>query len=78
MTAIPPAAMALTSALGRFDRASVRMVEAATGAGDPAAALVDVVQAKAEVSAGVALVRFTDEMYKALLDVAREPRRRRK
>lgn len=76
MTAIPPAAMALTSALGRFDRASVRMIGAAIGAGDPEAAVVDVAQAKAEVSAGVAVVRFSDAMYKALLDIAREPERR--
>ena len=76
MTAIPHAAMALTSALGRFDRASSRFVEAVTGAGEPEAALVEMVQAKAQVQAGVAVVKFADEMWSALLSLSREPRRR--
>ncbi|MBL8537546.1 MAG: hypothetical protein JNM59_09110 [Hyphomonadaceae bacterium] len=67
MTAIPHAALALTSALGRFDRASLRTVEAATGVGEPEAALVDLIEAKTQVKASVAVVRFADEMWKALL-----------
>lgn len=78
MTAIPHAAQALTSALDRFGHASVRVLEAVTGADDEAAseALVDVIEAKTQVKAGVALVRFSDEMFDALLEIAREPQPR--
>lgn len=76
MTAIPHAAMALTSALGRFDRASSRFVEAVTGAGEPEAALVELVEAKTQVQASVAVVKFADEMWDALHAMSREPPRR--
>lgn len=76
MTAIPHAALALTSALGRFDRASSRFVEAVTGAGEPEAALVELIEAKTQVQAGVAVVKFADEMWSALLSLSREPKRR--
>jgi hypothetical protein len=70
MTAIPHAALALTSALGRFELAGSRLLEAATGSGDGAeAALVEKIEAKAQAKAGVALVRFADEMYQALLEI---------
>jgi hypothetical protein len=73
MTAIPHAALALTSALGRFEFAGSRLLEAATGAGDAAeAALVDLIEAEAQAKAGVALVRFADDVYRALLDIGRE------
>ena len=75
MTAIPHAAQALTSALDRFELASVRVLGAVTGADDAAAseALVDVIEAKTQAKAGVALLRFSDEMFDALLEIAREP-----
>jgi hypothetical protein len=76
MTAPPHAAWALTSALGRFDRASARLVEAATGEGEPEAAMVEMAEAKTQVEAGVAVVKFADEMWNALMEIAREPRRR--
>lgn len=76
MSAIPHAAEALTSASGRFEHASVRLLEAASGAADPAAmgaAIVDMAQAKMQFKAGLAVLRFSDEMYQALIDIAREP-----
>jgi flagellar hook protein FlgE len=80
MTAIPHAARALTSALGRFERASTRTLEAATGVGDDtdiAATVVEMIEAKTQVKAAVAIVRFSDEMWKALLELQREERPRR-
>lgn len=77
MTAIPHAAVALTSALGRFDSAASRAVEAATGADDAALgeAMVDLIEAKTQVKASVAVIRFADEMWDALLAIGREPKR---
>lgn len=72
MTAIPHAVVALTSALDRFERASSRMLGAVTGSdGDAGTALVDMTTAKTQAKAGVAVIRFSDEMYKALLDIGR-------
>jgi len=74
MSAIPHAAEALTSASGRFERSSARLLEAASGAGgDIAAPLVEMAQAKTQMKASVAVIRFADEMYQALLDIGREP-----
>jgi hypothetical protein len=76
MTAIPHASLALTSALGRFERAGSRLLGAATGAGEaPAPALVEMIEAKTQLKAGVAVVRFADEMYEALLEIGRERER---
>ena len=78
MTAIPHAALALTSALDRFGHASVRVLEAVTGAGDAdlGGALVEMTEAKTQAKAGVAVIRFADEMYEALLEIGQEPQRR--
>lgn len=78
MTAIPHAALALTSALDRFGHASVRVLEAVTGADDTdlGAALVEMSAAKTQAKAGVAVIRFADEMYEALLAIGQEPQRR--
>ncbi len=77
MTAIPHAAQALTSALDRFELASVRVLEAVTGAedGNLGAALVDLSTAKTQAKAGVMVIRFADEMWDALLDIGRETQR---
>ncbi|MDZ4691216.1 hypothetical protein [Terricaulis sp.] len=77
MTAIPHAAQALTSALDRFELASVRVLEAVTGAedGNLGAALVDLSTAKTQAKAGVMVIRFADEMWDALLDIGRGPQR---
>lgn len=78
MTAIPHAALALTSALDRFGHASARVLEAVTGADDAdlGAALVEMTAAKTQAKAGVAVIRFADEMYEALLQIGQEPQRR--
>ena len=78
MTAIPHAALALTSALDRFGHASTRVLEAVTGADDAAMseALVEMTEAKTQAKASVALIRFADEMYEALLEIGQEPQRR--
>ena len=78
MTAIPHAALALTSALDRFGHASVRVLEAVTGAdeSDLGAAVAEMSTAKTQAKAGVALIRFADKMYQALLEIGQEPQRR--
>ena len=78
MTAIPHAALALTSALDRFELAGSRVLEAVTGGDDAALAegLVLMTEAKTQAKAGVALVRFSDEMFEALLEIGREPQGR--
>ena len=77
MTAIPHAGMALTSALDRFEHASLQVLEAVTGASDAniAEGFVAMSAAKTQVKASVALVRFADEMYDALLEIGQEPKR---
>jgi hypothetical protein len=69
MTAIPHAALALTSALDRFGHASARVLEAVTGADDRdlGAALVEMTEAKMQAKA---------EMYEALLQIGQESQRR--
>jgi hypothetical protein len=78
MTAIPHAALALTSALDRFGHASARVLEAVTGADDRdlGAALVEMTEAKTQAKAGVALIRFADEMYDALLQIGQDSQAR--
>lgn len=74
MTAIPHAAEALTSALDRFGSASSRLLEAVTGADeDPGAALVGMIEAKTQLKASVAVIRFSEEMWNALIEMAQEP-----
>jgi hypothetical protein len=77
MTAIPHAAEALTSALDRFGLASSRVLGAVTGAdeGDLGASLVEMMQAKTQVKASVAVIRFSQEMWDALIEISQEPRR---
>lgn len=76
MSAIPSPALALTSAFGRFERSSARVLDASIHRDDGAlaVALADQVAAKAEVKASVALVLFADEMWNALLELG-VPRR---
>ncbi len=75
MTAIPHAALALTSALDRFGHASVRVLEAVTGGDDRniGSAFADMSLAKVQAVAAISVIRFSDEMYKALIDIAKEP-----
>jgi hypothetical protein len=79
MTAIPHAALALTSALDRFGHASARVLEAVTGGDDVAMgeAFVDMIEAKTQAKAGIAVIRFSDEMFAALMEIGHEPADRR-
>jgi flagellar hook protein FlgE len=74
MTAIPHAAEALTSALDRFGHASARVLEAVTGADDVdlGESLVDMMKAKVQAKASVAVIRFSDEMWDALIEIGKE------
>jgi len=74
MTAIPPIAVALTSALDRFEHAGSRMLGAVTGADDSAigSAYVDMSTAKVQAVAAISMIRFSDEMYKALIAMSQE------
>jgi hypothetical protein len=75
MTAIPHAALALTSALDRFGLASSRVLGAVTGADeDLGSALVDMTMAKVQAKASVALIHFSNEMWDALLEIQRDPK----
>ena len=76
MTAIPHAALALTSALDRFGHASARVLEAVTGGDDVAIgeAFVDMTEARTQAKAGVAVIRFSDEMFAALMEIGQEPK----
>lgn len=70
MTAIPHAAGVLTSALGRFERASMRRLEAAIGAGEdeeitPITATAGV-QARARPGSGGA--HFSEQLWEALIE----------
>lgn len=78
MTAFPHAAEALTSALDRFGHASARVFEAVTGAADAdlGESLVEMTKAKVQAKTSIAVIRFSDEMFQALLDIGQEPRRR--
>jgi len=76
MTAIPHAAVALTSALDRFGHASTRLLGAVSGAPeDTGAALVGMIEAKTQAKAAVSVIRFSDEMWDALVEIGQEPRR---
>ena len=76
MTAIPHAAEALTSASGRFERSSARLLEAASGVGgDMAEPLAEMIAAKTQFKAAIATVRFADEMFGALIAIGQEPAR---
>jgi hypothetical protein len=77
MTAFPHAAEALTSALDRFGHASVRVLEAVTGVGDAdlGESLVEMTKAKVQAKASIAVIRFSEEMWDALVEIGQEPRR---
>lgn len=74
MTAIPHAAEALTSALDRFGHAATRVLGAVTGAeGELGAALAQMSAAKTQAKASVAVIHFSDELFRALVEMAQEP-----
>jgi hypothetical protein len=71
MTAIPHAAEALTSALDRLDRANTRVLGAVSGAGDIdlGSALADASDARMQYRATVALIHFSDNMWRELMKI---------
>ena len=73
MNGIATSAHAITSAFARYDRASEKLTASFSGASNDnaAEALAEQIEAKAEVKANVGVVRMADEMFKALLDIAR-------
>lgn len=78
MTAIPHAARALTSAHGRFERASGRLLGAATGAGesdDLAEPMLEMIEAAHQAKASIAVIKFSDDMMAALLEMQSKRRR---
>jgi flagellar hook-basal body complex protein FliE len=77
MSAIPSPALALARAFDHFEQSSARALSAAQGDdGELVSAMTDMRKAKIEVIANVAVIRFSDEMWKALLDIGRPPRSR--
>ena len=78
MSAITSPALALTRALDRFDRASARALNATRVSDNEdvelTSALMDQRAAITEVKAVRASVRFSDEMWKALLELSKEER----
>ncbi|HVY03382.1 MAG TPA: hypothetical protein VG983_06965 [Caulobacterales bacterium] len=74
MSIAPTAASAISDALSRFDRASTDLVASVSGQSDkdPAQAIAQQVEAKAEFEAGVGTVRIADEMFKALIQIGLE------
>jgi hypothetical protein len=72
MTAIPHAAEALTSALDRLDRANTRVLGAVSGVGDDndlGSALADASGARMQFRATVALIHFSDDMWRELMNI---------
>lgn len=74
MSATPSPALALTRAFDRLELSGARVVNAAKGDAELATALVAQVEAKTQIRAALALVRFSDEMTKALLEITRPSR----
>lgn len=70
MTAPPHAAKALTSAYDRLESASLRLLGAVSGGREDAgAAIADMIAANAQARASLAVIRFSDDMYEALLNI---------
>lgn len=69
MSAIPSPALALARAFDRFERSSVRALNANGDSAELADALVEQIGAKHQAQAALAQVRFADEMWKALLEI---------
>jgi hypothetical protein len=61
----------ISNATARFDRASQRLLDSVSGVSsdDPAQAIVEQIQAKAQLKASVQTLRIADEMTATLLDI---------
>jgi len=69
--AISSALSGLHNATARFNRASQTLIESTSGVSnaDPATAIVDSIQAKAEFQASAFTLKTADEMQRSLLDI---------
>lgn len=71
MTAIPHAAGVLSNALGRFERASMRRLEAATVAAEDDEIVTPVeavTKTRARTRSGTGSVGFSDQVWSALIE----------
>jgi hypothetical protein len=62
-------AQGMLSAVNRFDKASANLESAALGQGDIASAAVDQVDAKTAFVASTGVLKTSQDMFKALLDI---------
>ncbi len=70
MDAISIARGGVAAAERRFEAAASRIVQgSAAGDADLAEGMVEMVQAKHQFSANLQVIRFADEMWRALLDI---------
>lgn len=76
MTALlPAAATALDAASHQFERAGARLIDAAGGSeSDAGEALADMAQAKVQYRAALSVIRFSNEMWDALLEIGADRR----
>ena len=77
MTALlPAAATTLDNAARLFERSGAQLLDAASGGkSDAGTAIVGMTQARAQFHVGIALIRFSNEMWDALIDIGAHPRR---
>jgi flagellar hook protein FlgE len=59
----------MNAAMSKFARASERLVQSPAGAGDPAEAITEQIEAKTAFTANVHTIRVADDMMRALLDI---------
>ena len=71
MSSISAASLGLSNAMARFTRASNQLVQATSGASeaDPAAAIVDQIEAKTQFIASTRTISIADAMTRQLLDI---------
>ncbi|MES1199234.1 MAG: hypothetical protein ABUS48_04560 [Pseudomonadota bacterium] len=74
MSILATPALAVTDAFSRYDSASRRVLDVASGRSnqDLGQALSDQVTAKAQVRAALGVVKIGDDMFKALLQIGQQ------
>jgi hypothetical protein len=74
MTLLVQTTDALTGATDRFEHASMRLLGAVSGGDmdDAGAALADMSAARVQFKAAAAVIRFSNEMWDALLEIGRD------
>ncbi len=72
MSAFVSPVAALDAAFARYQRASGAFIGAVSGGSEDAgAAVAEMIEAKVQAKAVVSTVRFSDEMFKALIEIVR-------